>query len=123
MALKSDLKFLFSAQQAEFLGDSQDAFITALGNASQANAYQIIASINYITVVTAGNNSLKLPLVSTYKNSYCILRNDDAGDDANVYPNTDDIINTLAANAAITLTHGTAMIFFKINANRWITLS
>ena len=123
VALKSDLKFLFNAQEAEFLGDQQQDAISAAGNNSQANATQLTGTICAVTVVTAGANSIKLPLISTFKGSYVFVANEDAADTINCFPAVGDAIGTLGANNAMGIASLVRALFFKISSTRWLVIT
>lgn len=110
----------FSPKQQRALGDDYDLSISATGNDSQANAYQITTSVAYITTCAAGSaDSAKLPLAKTWLRGFVFVCNDGAGT-LNLFPNTGDSINTGAANAKIQVTSGGRVIMVRVSDTKWL---
>ncbi len=97
--------------------------LTATGNNSQANAYQIIANVNQFTTVTSTNNSCKLPQALGIPNGEYIIRNADSADNLYLFPFLGDSFNELATNTAITIFPGVTVSAQKIDATKWIVTS
>ena len=77
--------------------------ITATPAGTQASSVQLTSVINRITVVATIGDGVKLPPALT--GTTLIVANT-AANAANVFPNTGDAINALAANAAFSLAGG-----------------
>lgn len=104
---------------AQHLGFDYASGLTATGNNSQANAYQIANNYVQFTTVTGTNNSAKLPAIVSSAYSEYIVRNES---DNNLYlfPATGEAFNALAANAAVTLYPNTAVHCVKVSESLWI---
>ncbi len=107
---------------ADFLGDTQEAAITATGT-NQSGAYQLSKNINEITTCDAGvNDGVKLPLISGTAYSIFYIRNSSA-EDAKVYPASGNGIGSAAPlNDPITLAAGTGAVFAVITSTVWIQI-
>ena len=122
MPLTSDLVLIgVDDVSAEFLGHTVGADLTATGNSSQANAYQIETTISGFSVVTALNNSAKLPPARSATQGVYLVKNNDGADTLNLFPALGDNLNVLAANAAIVISPGASRIFFKVSETRWFS--
>ncbi len=97
--------------------------LTATGNNSQTDAYQIIANVNQFTTVTSTNNSCKLPQALGIPNGEYIIRNADSTDNLYLFPFLGDSFNELAANTGITIFPGVTVSAQKIDATKWIVTS
>ena len=122
MALAQNLASIgIEPRSADFLGDTIADGLTALGNASQANALALTSSINSFTTVTAVANSGRLPAIAMHPQSCVVVRNDDAADSLNIFPATGESINGLGPNASIAIAPGSSRVFFKVSATKWVT--
>lgn len=84
----------------EVLGDFNA--LSALGNNSQADAYQIVANYSIFTTVGASTNSAKLPVAES--DPYGIYYVLNLGANAlNLFPAVGDSFNDLAVNTAISI--------------------
>lgn len=89
-----------------YLALSRTDSITAFAGGGQASATALDSGYNRVTVVATAADSVKLPLCRTgaaQSNTVgmiVIVTNADAADSMNVFPQTSDSINALAANAA-----------------------
>jgi len=108
------------SSSANMLGDTYTGSITANGNI-QATATPLVSSFNSVTVVTAANNSVIMPVPETTPYSKIFVRNDDAADTLQVFPSVGASFNNQAVNAAIPILAGTAMWFCKAGTGKWIT--
>jgi hypothetical protein len=121
MALISALvRLSFSTIIAKHLGFDVAIGLTATGNTSQANAYQITANYNQFTVVTSTNNSTKLPTAISSANGVILIRNDDTSDNLIVYPAVGDNFNILTSNTAITIFPNETGVFTRISDTSWV---
>lgn len=119
-ALTSDLVGIgLTSQQAKMLGDTQNNTVTANGN-TQGTATALTGSINNVTVVTATNNGVILPLAASTPYSWIMVRNSDAADTLNVWPAVGDAMNALV-NTPVGVAVGTGKVFCKINSVGWVT--
>lgn len=97
--------------------------LSALANATQTGAYQILnnAYLNQFTTVTAGAlNSCLLPL-NPVNGEICKIRNDSAtGVNLNVYPQVGGQINALGNNVAYVLQSGAIAEFISTGSLTWL---
>lgn len=100
-----------------FIGGTTPA-ITAAG-ATQATATGLVTSINNVTVVAAGANGVRLPTAEP--GMQILVRNSDASDSLNIYPETGGQINALGANAAYALSAGSTVQLFATTTTQWYT--
>jgi hypothetical protein len=92
--------------------------LTAAGNNSQANAYQIIANYNIFTTVGASTNSAKIPKAEGDPHGIYYILN--LGANAlNLFPFLGDSFNDGAANASISMPVGTGIILVKQTITSW----
>jgi hypothetical protein len=120
-ALTSDLTGIgLTAQQAKMLGDTQHNSITANG-LTQGTATALNGSINHVTVVTATNNGVILPLAVSTPYSVIIVRNSDGADTLNIWPAVGDSINSLV-NTPIAAAAGVGRVLAKISSTGWISI-
>lgn len=94
--------------------------LSAAGNNSQANAYQLIANYNRFTTVTAGSaDSVKLPLAISDPNGLYIVQNAGAAS-INLFPATGDNFLGLAANTKMTVPTGCTANIVKQSNTSWL---
>ena len=91
--------------------------ITAFSTGGQASAVLLTTVINRVTTVAAANDSVKLPaavagLVITVTNAAAV-------NSMNLFPNTGDAINALAANAAFAIVAGKTATLSCAVAGQW----
>ena len=94
--------------------------LTAHAGGGQASALQLAASINIVTTVATAADSVKLP--DAIAGSVVIVKNAAAANSMNVYPQSGEIINALAADAAYALAAAKAAVFFCGVAGTWYTV-
>ena len=121
-ALTADLVSIgLTSQQAKMLGDTQHNTVTANGN-TQGTATALTGSINNVTVVTAANNGVILPLAASTPYSWIMVRNSDGvgADTLNVWPAVGNEMNALL-NTPVGVVAGAGKVFCKINSTGWVT--
>ena len=91
--------------------------LTAAGT-TQAAALALTASINVVTTAAAGSG-VRLPDMPV--GAECIIINRTANT-FNIYPQTGDVIDALAANAATTITTNTVKRFVQASATQYFTI-
>lgn len=94
--------------------------ITARAGGGQANATQLTATINRVTVVATAGDSVKLPAAKA--GSWLMVFNKDSTDSMNVFPSTGDAINALSANAAYALAATKGALFACAVDGTWDTI-
>lgn len=93
--------------------------VAAAGNA-QGNAAALSEGIN---IVSAADDTKGVKLPTAAAGKICIVKSTVANKILKVYPNTDDVINALSANAAISLASGpTPAIFVCADETTWYTV-
>jgi hypothetical protein len=105
--------------------------ITAAAGGGQTNAVLLTSAFNRVTVVATAADSVKLPLCAAgagtgMANTIGVqvwVANADASDSMNVFPSTGDVINLLAANAAIAVAATNAKIFTCVAAGTWQSIN
>lgn len=105
----------FSGQLQTML--SKDS-ITAFATGGQGSAVQLAAMINRISVCATAGDSVKLP-VSAPGLSIVVIN--DGATSCNVFGQTGETINTLAANAAFPVPAGQTVTFTSTTAGAWQT--
>jgi predicted RecA/RadA family phage recombinase len=92
----------------------------AAAGADQAGATLIAEGFTLVTGADA-NKGVKLPAAAAGK--LCVVKNRD-GENAilKVYPNTDDAINAIGANTAMSLAAKVSAIFVAYDATTWYTI-
>mgnify|MGYP001108479287 CR=1 FL=1 len=96
------------------------AATAAAAGSAQGDAQAITTGITWVTAAD-GAKGVKLPAAAA--GLMCIVKNDDTANAVlKVYPNTDDTINALSANAAISLAAKTACLFVCYDATAWFTV-
>lgn len=98
------------------LGDFNS--LTATGNNSQANAYQIEANYNIFTTVGASTNSAKLPKAESDPHGVYHILNLGANP-LYLFPFLGDSFNNLSADTAVLLPVGTGVILVKQTITSW----
>lgn len=112
----------FNSLQAKHLGAQAETGnfnnLTATGNNSQVDAYQLIANYNIFTTVGATTNSCKLPEAeSDPHGNYYILNL--GANSLYLFPAVGDSFNDLSANTAIEIPTGTGVILVKQTITSW----
>lgn len=107
----------FSSLVPEVVG-SQNA-ITAHSGGGQANAVQLSAQINRVTVVAVAADSVKLP--SAKAGVWVVVINDGANS-LNIFPATGEQIDALGANAAYALAAGKRVAMYCAVNGEWSAL-
>lgn len=92
--------------------------ITAFAGGGQASAVALTTSLNRITVCATAGDSVKLP-ASTVGRTIRVINSGAAY--ANVFPVTGDVIDTLAANLAVSVPVGQELTFSCEVAGTWIS--
>ena len=95
--------------------------ITAGATQTQAGATALTTDINRVTTVGADNDGVKLP--TAVAGLEILIINDDAGQDIQVWPNTDDAIDGGSANAVDSnaLGEGASRRYIAVDATNWYT--
>lgn len=109
-----------ASHQLGALGGSiiPSATVAATGTV-QADAALIATGFTLVTAADA-TKGVKLPAAAAGK--VCIIKNIDAANAVlKVWPNTDDAINAIAANAAMSIAAKTSAIFVAYDATTWYT--
>lgn len=121
MPLVSAITQMFSPIQAKHLGFDTENDISASGNNSQANAYELSVNVNMISTCTAGvNDSIKLPLFKDCPAGW-IFGTNYSGATVKLFPNTNGQFPATAVDTAINLTNGQSFLFFKDNGSSGLT--
>jgi hypothetical protein len=115
----------FDVNQAPFapLGlslESNADGITAHAGGTQAAAFQLSAQMNRVTTVGTAADSVKLPVSAP--GLVVTVTNAAAANALNVFGQTGDIINALAANTAFSVVANKSAQFICYTAGQWHTL-
>lgn len=102
----------------KFLQETATNGITAFATGGQANATLLVSTLNRITVCATGGDSIKLP-VSAPGLQLSVINDGVAS--CNVFGQTGDTINGLAANAAFAVPAGATVVFNCTLAGAWQT--
>jgi len=96
--------------------------ITAGATQTQAGATALTKDINRVTTVGTDNDGVKLPTASA--GLEILIINADAGQDIQIWPNTDDAINGGSANAVdgTPLGEGATRRYIAADATNWYTI-
>lgn len=97
--------------------DSAANAITAFAGGGQGSATQLAKGINRVTVVATAGDSVKLP--AAVAGMHVVVINADAADAMDCFPASGEIINALAANAAISVAANKTIAFFCAVAGQW----
>ena len=92
--------------------------LSATGNASQVNAYQIEANYNIFGTVGASTNSAKLPKAESDPHGVYFILNSGANA-LNLYPAVNNSFNDLAVNTAISIPVNGGVILVKQTITSW----
>lgn len=94
--------------------------ITAFAGGGQGSAVALTSTINRITTVATGNDSVRLPAATAGR--IVFVQNAAASNSANVFPATGEVINALSANAAFALASNKAAVFFCAVNGTWTSI-
>lgn len=114
-SMSGDLAF----DDGVFIKWSVTAGIVASITQTQGNG-ALTAAVNEVSTVTNANDTVTLPAAVTGRQ--CIVINNGANT-LQVFPATDDAINSLAVNASATIIAGNSVIFEAYNATNWKDIS
>lgn len=92
--------------------------LTATAGGGQATAYQITTNIASFTTVATAADSAKLPVSNP--GAIVIVANMAAANSMDIYGQTGDLINALAANAAFALAADKTAMFICRVAGKWV---
>jgi len=96
------------------------AATVAAAGSSQGTAAAIATGITWVTAADA-TKGVKLPAAAA--GLVCIVKNDDTANAVlKVYPNTDDTINAIVANTAISMAAKTSAVFACYDGTAWFTV-
>jgi predicted RecA/RadA family phage recombinase len=90
--------------------------------AAGANQGAAAAVAEGFTAVTAADDAKGVKLPAAAAGKFCILKNTVANKVLKVYPNTDDAINALAANASLDIAAATSVILIALDATTWYSV-
>jgi len=108
----------FTLSAAGVIGMKVDA-VAATGSA-QGDAAAVAEGFTHATDADA-TKGVKLPTAAAGK--VCLIKNSDAANAVlKVYPDTDDAINALSADAALSMAAKTSALFVALDATTWYTL-
>lgn len=93
------------------------ATVAAAGS-TQANAAAIATGF---TLVSAANGTKGVLLPAAAAGLVCIIKNNAAGA-LKIWPNTDDAINAVDANAAFSITNLTSVMLVAYDATTWYSV-
>lgn len=125
MGLRTALTQLaFSPIQVKHLGFNTEKNISATGNNSQANGYQLTAEINHVGTVGATANTVKAPQASQSAYAFFFIVNLGANT-LNVYPYVGDQFDGGGANVPISLGVAKFCIFWRDqdDSTNWIGIN
>jgi hypothetical protein len=91
--------------------------VTAYAGGGQANATQLNNEYNKVTVVASNADSVKLRAAT--KGLRQVVTNSDSAQNCDVYPQTGDNFEGLAANASTSVAFGTTKEFFCFTDGEW----
>lgn len=106
---------------ANKLGISLDLGVTATGNDTAANGYQIKATVTTVTTAGASTNTLRLPSAATWPGAFLFIANAGTGQTLNVYPASGEKIAGGSADAKQTLANNARRLYIKTASNDWYT--
>jgi len=101
---------------------SFDVGITALG-AAQGAGYAITKYYNEFDTVDVSGDAYgaDLPAAPAADDHY-VISNNDSADNLSVYPQTDGVINALAADAPLVIATGETYYFYALDDTYWVAL-
>lgn len=91
--------------------------ITANAGGGQGSAVLLTREVNRVTTVATNGDSVKLP--PAVAGLEVVVINDDLAQDLDVFPSSGDQIDSLAADAALTMSAGAITVFYAITATLW----
>lgn len=91
--------------------------ITAAAGGGQANGVALTSTVSRVTTVATAADSVKLPAATP--GAFMIVTNAAAANSMNVFPQTGEAINALAANAAFAMAANKTAIFYCAVAGTW----
>lgn len=120
-------KLDFTPNQAKHLGGISNGVegnfnaLSATGNNSQTNAYQLVAHVNQFTTATSTNNSVKLPKAESEPYGHYLVSNFGANQ-IYLFPASGDSINNLATDASILIPINSCASIIKQSDTSWWVL-
>lgn len=103
--------------QVGILRISRDETITAFAGGGQTSAYQLTAGLNRVATVGSANDSVKLPACLGGK--VVIVINAAASNSMNVYGQTGETINAIAADSPFALAANKMAVFACAIDGKW----
>jgi len=105
---------------ASLLGEIVVTGITALAGGGTGGT-QLTGTINIVSTVATAADSVKLPLISTWRNSQMIIvQNRDASDACAVFPGTGDSINGgTATTGSVSVAAVSTRVFYRVSNTDW----
>lgn len=91
--------------------------LTAFAGGGQGSATPLTGMMNRVTTVATAADSVKLP--AAVAGLTVVAVNAAAANAMNVFPNTGDSINALAANTALSVAANKAIVFFCVVSGIW----
>jgi hypothetical protein len=125
----------YSIHKVGYVRHSVSAALTAFAGGGQANATTLDSAYNIVTVVATAADSVKLPScvtglsntggLSNTTGMEVIVTNSAAANAMNVYPQTGQNLNQLAANTPFSMVAGKTATFFcsPLGGTWWAVLS
>lgn len=118
-----DVDVIMTAQQItdfknNFFNIHVSEGLVAFSGGGQGSATLINALINEVDTVASPGDSVKLPIAS--EGLEVIVINNGANS-LDIFPNTDDEINSLGINTAFPIATGSRFIFITYNSTNWVT--
>lgn len=93
--------------------------IVATAGGGQANAVQLSEGVNRVVTVATAADSVKLPPSTDAPGLTVVVVNAAAANSMNLFPNTGDKINALAANAAFAVAANKQVILVHTGGGQW----
>jgi hypothetical protein len=93
--------------------------ITATAGGAGVGAYQLKSEHNFLSVVAAANDSVKLPGITPNTIGLHVTVRNDGANAARIYPFDGQKINALAADAPITVGAAASVELIAVNADTW----
>ena len=109
-------------QSELFIGDIQTSVssaITATGT-TQATATELINSINNVTVVTATDDGVRLPVAKS--GVTVLVRNSDSTDTLEIYPANGAEIDSLGVDNPYSLSAGSTVQLYATTTTQWYSI-
>ena len=95
--------------------------LTALSGGAQAGT-ALVPGFNQFTTVAAGNDSAQLPFTYTAPGQVIFVVNAHASNSMNVYAQSGDTINAIAANSPFAVAAGKTAIFISPITGKWYSI-